>query len=118
VSLVDGVVGNSSSGITEVPSLKKGTVNIGDRQGGRLQATSVIDCDSDRASIEGAIRRLYSTEFQDSLEGVKNPYGDGGASKKIVKIIKNFPLDGLIRKKFHDLNVELLPGALESARNE
>ena len=118
ISHVDGVVGNSSSGITEVPSFNKGTVNIGDRQGGRLQASSVVNCESDRKSIEEAIRRLYSNEFQDSLMGARNPYGDGGASGKIVDVIRDIPLEGLIKKTFRDLQAGLLPDALRSARHE
>jgi GDP/UDP-N,N'-diacetylbacillosamine 2-epimerase (hydrolysing) len=118
ISHVDGVVGNSSSGLTEVPSFNKATVNIGDRQGGRLQAASVINCDPDLASIENAIRRLYSADFALALEDTENPYGDGGASGKIMEIIKDFPLDGLIRKKFHDLHTDYFPGDLAAVRNE
>ena len=59
VALVDGVVGNSSSGLLEVPTFMKGTVNIGDRQRGRLQASSVINCDPDHASIGEAIKQLF-----------------------------------------------------------
>jgi GDP/UDP-N,N'-diacetylbacillosamine 2-epimerase (hydrolysing) len=79
MSLVDGVVGNSSSGLIEAPSLRKGTVNIGDRQRGRLRASSVIDCAPERTSITAAIDILYSDEFRASLATVTNPYGDGGA---------------------------------------
>lgn len=103
VAHVDGVVGNSSSGIMEVPSFKKGTVNIGDRQGGRLMPASVINCEPSQSSISAAIRYMYSDEFQASLAGVVNPYGDGGASRKIVDVIRNVALDGLTRKTFHDL---------------
>jgi len=103
VANVDGVVGNSSSGLTEVPSLKKGTINIGDRQRGRLQATSVISCQGTRQGIATAIRRLYSSDFQTSLSGVRNPYGTGGASDKVVRILKHCSLDGIIRKAFYDL---------------
>lgn len=100
---VDGVVGNSSSGLAEAPSFRKGTVNIGDRQRGRLKAASVIDCSADRQSIVAAIQTLYSSAFQSSLEGVENPYGDGGASEKIVGVLKKVDLLHVIKKSFHDL---------------
>ena len=70
MNLVDGVVGNSSSGLAEAPSLGVGTVNIGDRQRGRLKASSVIDCPPDRAAIFAAIGRLYMPEFRASLQEV------------------------------------------------
>jgi GDP/UDP-N,N'-diacetylbacillosamine 2-epimerase (hydrolysing) len=102
VALVDGVVGNSSSGLAEVPSFQKGTVNIGDRQRGRLMAASVINCKPDRASIAAALATLYSASFQASLGAVRNPYGDGGASDKIVTQIKAADLDGILKKRFYD----------------
>ncbi|MEI7516782.1 MAG: UDP-N-acetylglucosamine 2-epimerase [Betaproteobacteria bacterium] len=105
VALVDGVVGNSSSGLTEVPSFQKGTVNIGDRQRGRLMAGSVIKCDPDCASIGAALHTLYSNQFQTSLATVRNPYGDGGASDKIVEYIKTAELDGLLKKRFYDCSM-------------
>lgn len=103
IAQVDGVVGNSSSGLAEVPSFKKGTINIGDRQRGRLQAASVIQCDPTRESIGAAIETLYSSRFQSSLNDVRNPYGDGGASEKIFDVIKHMPLEGLAKKSFYDL---------------
>jgi GDP/UDP-N,N'-diacetylbacillosamine 2-epimerase (hydrolysing) len=103
VAQVDGVVGNSSSGLMEVPSFKKGTINIGDRQRGRLLAGSVINCDPTRTSIESALRRLYSVEFQEKLSIVVNPYGQGGASAKVVDALKRCTLNGIVKKTFHDL---------------
>ena len=103
VAHVDGVVGNSSSGLTEVPSFHKGTVNIGDRQRGRLKADSVIDCDPNRRSILTAIQRLYSPEFQRIVKKTKNPYGEGGASERIVHVLQTASLNELIKKPFHDL---------------
>lgn len=100
---VDGVVGNSSSGLAEVPSFHKGTVNIGDRQRGRLKAESVIDCSPERESIAGALRTLYSPEFQVQLATVRNPYGEGGASEKVVRVLQEYPLDTLLKKTFYDL---------------
>lgn len=100
---VDGVVGNSSSGLAEVPSFGKGTINIGDRQRGRLKAESVIDCNPDRRSITAALQRLYSPEFQAMLATVRNPYGEGGASEKIVQVLRDYPLESILKKAFHDL---------------
>ena len=100
---VDGVVGNSSSGLIEVPSFAKGTINIGDRQRGRLKADSVINCGPEQESIAAALRKLYSKEFQLALGRVQNPYGEGGASKKIVKILQDHPLDSILKKPFHNL---------------
>ena len=103
IAQVDGVVGNSSSGLVEVPSFRKGTINIGDRQRGRLQATSVINCKSDRESIATGLEILYSIEFQSRLCQVINPYGEGGASDKVVNTLKNYPISGIVKKTFYDL---------------
>ncbi|WPC68111.1 UDP-N-acetylglucosamine 2-epimerase [Rhodoferax ferrireducens] len=103
VAQVDGVVGNSSSGLAEVPSFKKGTINIGDRQRGRLCATSVINCEPTCQGIAAALEKLYTAAFQASLSQVQNPYGEGGASEKVVKTIKHCALDGIVKKSFYDL---------------
>ena len=97
------MVGNSSSGLTEVPSFRKGTINIGDRQRGRLKAESVIDCSPDRKAIAAALRRLYSPEFRATLKTVRNPYGEGGASDKIVHVLRGYLLESILKKSFHDL---------------
>jgi GDP/UDP-N,N'-diacetylbacillosamine 2-epimerase (hydrolysing) len=104
VKHADGVVGNSSSGLTEVPSFNKGTVNIGGRQSGRLKAASVIDCAPDREAISEAMRHLYSAPFQALLKNARNPYGEGGASEKIVRVLEDVELDSLLRKSFRDLS--------------
>ena len=103
MSQVDGVVGNSSSGLIEAPSFKKGTINIGDRQRGRLIASSVIECFPNRKSILDAIKKLYSKDFQNSLSSVVNPYGEGFASEKILTILKNVSFHNKIKKKFNDI---------------
>jgi GDP/UDP-N,N'-diacetylbacillosamine 2-epimerase (hydrolysing) len=103
---VDGVVGNSSSGLIEVPSFLKGTINIGDRQRGRLKAESVIDCTPDKQSITEAFQYLYSDEFRKKLECVHNPYdpyGEGSASERVVETLMKVKLDGVIKKCFFDL---------------
>jgi GDP/UDP-N,N'-diacetylbacillosamine 2-epimerase (hydrolysing) len=96
-------VGNSSSGLAEVPSFKKGTINIGARQLGRLQASSVINCEPEEEQIRAALVRLYSHDFKTSLTMTTNPYGDGGASFKVINVLKEALLDGIIQKTFHDL---------------
>jgi GDP/UDP-N,N'-diacetylbacillosamine 2-epimerase (hydrolysing) len=103
ITYVDGVVGNSSSGLTEVPTFKKGTINVGDRQLGRLQANSVINCKPIEKDIRGAIEKLYSPDFQSNLAVTKNPYGEGGASASVVKALKEASLEGIVKKTFHDL---------------
>lgn len=98
-----GAVGNSSSGLIEAPSLGVGTVNIGERQAGRLRAPSVIDCAPDHAAITAALERLFSPEFQRIAQARANPYGGGETAREIARILAEHPLDGLVRKRFHDL---------------
>ena len=102
---VDAVVGNSSSGLLEAPSFKIGTVNIGDRQKGRIKAKSIIDCLANKTEIKKAIDKIYSKKFQTLLKNVKNPYSGGKTSKKIVNILKkiSFPLS--VKKKFYDIQI-------------
>lgn len=105
LKFVDGVVGNSSSGLAEAPSMGIGTVNIGDRQKGRLSATSVIHCEPNAADILASIYKLYETDFKVKLSSTKNPYGDGGASKKITEVLASYPLEGILKKSFRDIQV-------------
>ena len=104
LQFVDAVVGNSSSGLLEAPSFKIGTINIGDRQKGRIKAESVINCFPDEESIDSALKQIYLKSFQSVLNCVENPYGHGGASKNIFNIIKNINLDGILKKHFYDLS--------------
>jgi GDP/UDP-N,N'-diacetylbacillosamine 2-epimerase (hydrolysing) len=106
IAQVDGVIGNSSSGLAEVPSFKKGTINIGDRQKGRLQASSVINCEPNIREITDALRKLYSAQFQVELTNATNPYGEGGASRKIVDTIKSHPVANILKKSFYDLTID------------
>ena len=103
LQLVNGVLGNSSSGIIEAPSFKVGTINIGERQLGRVQGESVINCDPKSSSIKLAIGNLYEESFQSRLSAVVNPFGDGNSSQKIVSILKQVKLDNILKKSFHDL---------------
>jgi GDP/UDP-N,N'-diacetylbacillosamine 2-epimerase (hydrolysing) len=100
---VDAVVGNSSSGLLEAPSFKIATVNIGDRQKGRVKSESVIDCFPDTQSITRALAVIYSKGFQQKLGYTSNPYGEGGASEKILDVIKRVDLSNIIKKNFHDV---------------
>ncbi len=102
---VDAVVGNSSSGLAEAPSFKIGTINIGDRQKGRIKADSVIDCLPVKNDILKALEKSYSSEFKDLLANVSNPYGEGSASMKILDIIKTINLENIIKKSFYDIKV-------------
>jgi len=103
IKYVDGVVGNSSSGIIEAPSFKKGTINIGDRQLGRLKAKSVIDCKPTKKSISFAIETLYSDSFQKILNNVINPYEQKDSSKKIINILESISDKGILKKRFFDM---------------
>ena len=98
------VIGNSSSGLLEVPTYEKGTINIGDRQKGRLQSSSIINCKPNYKSVIKAINILYSSKFQKKLKKTVNPYGKGGASEKAVKILKKINLSNIIKKKFYNIN--------------
>jgi len=103
LQFVDGVVGNSSSGLAEVPTFKVGTVNIGDRQKGRLKAKSVIDCKPTKESIQNAIKRLYSKDFQKTLMSVESPLGSGNVAEKILDVIKKYYIPEVPKKEFYDL---------------
>lgn len=101
---VDGIVGNSSSGLTEMPSFNKGTINIGTRQDGRLKSTSVIDCKFEHDSIVSALNILYSRDFQTVLKTSQNPYDQGDASNNILCILEQYNLSNILNKSFYDLN--------------
>jgi len=100
---VDAVVGNTSSGIVEAPSFKIGTINIGHRQKGRLQACNVINCKASKIELSAAFKILYSSTFQNSLKEVVNPYGQGNSSRKTKDILKNIVLKDIIKKEFKDI---------------
>ncbi len=103
MAICDAVVGNSSSGLLEAPSLRKPAVNIGSRQEGRLRAKSVIDCPVEA----GAIRRAIAKAFAMRIARAANPYGDGHAAERIVRILKRIgDPAALLRKSFHDLGVK------------
>lgn len=99
---LDGVLGNSSSGIIEAPSMHIGTINIGDRQKGRIQASSTINCNCKKNEIVDSIRKLYESDFSDTI----NPYSMKGTATTILKIIKMTNFKGIIKKEFYDASFE------------
>ena len=105
LAAVDALVGNSSSGLIEMPAFGKGTVNIGARQDGRLRAASVVDCPAERGAIAQAIAQVLTPTFRGAIKGQPNPYGDGGASARTVAAIENWLRAGGAPgpKYFHDL---------------
>jgi GDP/UDP-N,N'-diacetylbacillosamine 2-epimerase (hydrolysing) len=102
---VDAMVGNSSSGLIEAPSFKIGTINIGDRQKGRIMAKSVINVGSNEKSIRKGFKELYSEKFKSLVANIDNPYGTGGASKTIKNTIKDIPLGNILKKSFYNIKV-------------
>lgn len=107
LSIVDLVVGNSSSGLIEAPSFYIPTINIGTRQNGRIQGPTVIQCDEGQASIAEGIRKGLSSKFRLGIKGAKNPYGDGQTSQLIVDILKQSELNHLLVKSFYDIEFQL-----------
>ena len=103
---VDAVVGNSSSGLIEAPSFKIATVDIGDRQKGRIKASSVIDVSNSKSEILGAFEKLYSNSFRLLLQDVKNPYGDGCASSKIIELFRSVDLSSILKKSFYNIRID------------
>ncbi len=103
MNLVDGVVGNSSSGLIEAPSLKVGTLNIGDRQDGRVRSDSVIDCGYEQRQIQKGLKSLFSLEFKNLVKKQKNPYFKKETSHNILKVLENTDFDNLLHKKFIDI---------------
>ena len=103
VNYVDVVVGNSSSGLCEVPTFKKPTVNVGDRQKGRLRSESVIDCKVQSDEIYNAIIKAIDMD----CSNITNPYGDGNSSKKIVEHLKQYSnFKSLLQKHFYEVGYE------------
>ena len=99
----DIVIGNSSSGIIEIPSFKKPTLNVGSRQDGRLKSGSIIDCSHNTNEILKKVTLAFSKKFYRKTKKIKNPYFNGNTSKKIKNIIKKTNFKNLIFKKFIDI---------------
>ena len=103
IQFCDGVVGNSSSGLLEVPSFKKGTINVGHRQTGREISSSVINCSLEKAAIIEAITSLYSNAFKKRLESAINPYSKENSAHEIYSKLKGINIKSLRFKAFHEL---------------
>jgi UDP-N-acetylglucosamine 2-epimerase (non-hydrolysing)/GDP/UDP-N,N'-diacetylbacillosamine 2-epimerase (hydrolysing) len=103
MKIMDLVIGNSSSGIIEAPALKRPSINIGNRQTGRLKAASIIDCTENSQSIISAIKKALSHEFQIMLPGVSSLYGCGHTSAQIKEFLKTVDIDTVLMKKFYDI---------------
>ena len=99
----DVVVGNSSSGLIEAPAVGTPTIDIGERQRGRLRADSVIHCSADEADLRGAVAAALTPAHQALSARRQTPYGTPGAAERIAQVLATVPLDGILVKRFHDL---------------
>lgn len=104
MSYANVVIGNSSSGLLEAPSVGVPTVNIGLRQHGRLEAKSVITCGEDTASIVAAIKASLGADRQAIASRRQTPYGEAGAAKRVAKILESVDLENLLFKKFYSIS--------------
>ena len=98
------VVGNSSSGLLEVPSFGIPTLNIGDRQKGRIAADSVLNCEATELAIKNGLNIILSDEFIAKAKNIQNPYEGSNTIEDILNVIKTYPLDNIIEKHFYDIN--------------
>ena len=97
------MIGNSSSGFFEAPLLKTPTINIGDRQKGRIMMDSIINCNENYKSIIQSIKKCTSKKFLEKINNMSSPYGKGNSSKKILEKIKKIRIKNILKKKFFDL---------------
>lgn len=100
----EAVVGNSSSGIVEAPSMFVPTINIGDRQEGRMQAASIVNCEPTYDGVTDALRSIRDSKFKESLLKIDNPYGQGDTVDKIMNFIQDINWSELLKKKFFNIN--------------
>ena len=103
IKQVDFVIGNSSSGVIEIPSMKIPTINVGNRQNGRIKSSSVIDCEPLTENIIDIIKKVRSKKFTKQLKNIKNPYYKNNVSSNIVKILENLDFKDIIKKEFYNL---------------
>ncbi|MFT9495203.1 UDP-N-acetylglucosamine 2-epimerase [Anaerosolibacter sp.] len=102
---VDAVVGNSSSGIIEAPTFKIPTVNIGDRQKGRIQAETVINCKPQKNEIMESLKMVFSEKFKEKIRDVRNPYGTGKTSCEIIRRVKAVLSEEInLKKEFYNIH--------------
>jgi len=100
---VTAVIGNSSSGIIEAPSAPTATINIGDRQKGRIQAESIINCTAIKEDIINAFNIVKTEDFRHKIDKVVNPYGNGNASNQILDVLKSVKIKSINQKTFYDI---------------
>jgi GDP/UDP-N,N'-diacetylbacillosamine 2-epimerase (hydrolysing) len=103
MKVCDAIVGNSSSGIIEAPSMYTATINIGNRQKGRIQAGSILNCDVNSDDIYCLLKQVQPQEFKDTLKEITNPYGTGNASIQIAAVLSEINVPSLLIKKFYDI---------------
>lgn len=99
----EAVLGNSSSGLIEAPTFGIPTLNIGDRQKGRLAGETVVHCGESKKAIETAMKKIINPAYQEACKQTENPYGSGNSSEEIVSKLLNEPLEGIVTKSFFDL---------------
>ncbi|MFD2229730.1 UDP-N-acetylglucosamine 2-epimerase [Alkalimarinus sediminis] len=97
------VIGNSSSGLIEAPTFCVPTLNIGNRQKGRIAGETVVQCDDSKTSIERGLKKVVGSDFRNFCKSTKNPYGEGTSSEKIVELLLSESLDGVLEKSFNNL---------------
>ncbi len=107
MKLCEAVLGNSSSGLIEAPALKVPTINIGDRQKGRIRAKTVIDCDSDKNSIVNALKKVSEKSYRSKLKNFNIPFERSGTSKLIKKILETADLKGILKKEFYGIKCKI-----------
>jgi GDP/UDP-N,N'-diacetylbacillosamine 2-epimerase (hydrolysing) len=105
MKLCDAVVGNSSSGILEAPVFAVPTVNIGDRQKGRLRTKSIIDCEPTQASIHAALNQALNSSFRNDIKGLEHPCEKKETAHSIVQILETTPLNNILKKSFFNMEV-------------
>ena len=103
IKQVDFVIGNSSSGVIEIPSMKIPTINVGNRQNGRIKSSSVIDCEPLTENIIEIIKKVRSKKFIKQMKKIKNPYDKNNVASNIVKILENLDFKDIIKKEFYNL---------------
>ena len=108
IKLVDAVVGNSSSGLIEVPAMGKPTVDIGERQRGRLRAPAVVHCAATVDEIRAAVQQVLSPDHQTLAARRVTPYGTPGAARRIVDVLETEPIDGILFKQFQNVRGKVL----------
>lgn len=104
VHICDAIIGNSSSGIIEAPSLKTATINIGNRQKGRVQASSIVNVPIEEKALLNAFKKIKHPEFKKKVSNCENPYGDGNTAHRIVEILKTIDLGVLPPKSFYNIS--------------